>query len=193
MLDPFVSTTWLLNVESPADVSTICSQGQPVREVECQRLFQQLAVAVDYCHRLGIANRDIKLDNLLLAPGSDGGPPVLKMCDVRATDPLLPLSLAASLDQEPLSAVSAPRALLRTSCRLNLREFSPPMTTVAWGTVLTALLCPAVWAEQGRGAAVHLAVQLRHARVRRTRDPALRPRRMLLRQGPHLKHLLPTP
>ena len=26
-----------------------------------RRLFQQLLVAVDYCHRLGIANRDIKV------------------------------------------------------------------------------------------------------------------------------------
>ncbi len=30
-------------------------------EAQCRRLFQQLAVAVDYCHRLGIANRDIKV------------------------------------------------------------------------------------------------------------------------------------
>ena len=26
-----------------------------------RRLFQQLVVAIDYCHRLGIANRDIKV------------------------------------------------------------------------------------------------------------------------------------
>ncbi len=65
------------------------SQGRPVPESECRRLFQQLTVAVDYCHRLGIANRDIKLDNLLLQPSRDGGPPVLKMCDVRCW-PFLP-------------------------------------------------------------------------------------------------------
>ncbi len=47
----------------------MCAQGRAVPEAQC---------------RLGIANRDIKLDNLLLAPASDGGPPVLKMCDVRA-------------------------------------------------------------------------------------------------------------
>ena len=60
-------------------------------ELQCRRLFQQLAVSVDYCHRLGIANRDIKLDNLLLAPANDGGPPVLKMCDVRTLIPSLPI------------------------------------------------------------------------------------------------------
>ena len=29
-------------------------------------VFQQLLLTVDYCHRLGVANRDIKLDNVLL-------------------------------------------------------------------------------------------------------------------------------
>jgi len=28
--------------------------------------FQQLILAVDYCHRKGVANRDIKLENTLL-------------------------------------------------------------------------------------------------------------------------------
>jgi serine/threonine-protein kinase SRK2 len=32
----------------------------------CRPLFQQLILAVDYCHKKGVANRDIKLENLLL-------------------------------------------------------------------------------------------------------------------------------
>ena len=32
-----------------------------VPEHAAQSLFQQLMVAVDYCHRLGIANRDVKV------------------------------------------------------------------------------------------------------------------------------------
>jgi len=40
--------------------------------------FQQLVVGVDYCHRRGVANRDIKLENTLL----DANPrPLLKICD----------------------------------------------------------------------------------------------------------------
>jgi len=41
--------------------------------------FQQLIVALDFCHKKGIANRDIKLENALL----DGTPerPLLKICD----------------------------------------------------------------------------------------------------------------
>ncbi len=31
-----------------------------LQEGVVRRLFQQLVVAIDYCHRLGIANRDIK-------------------------------------------------------------------------------------------------------------------------------------
>ena len=35
--------------------------GAGISEAEARRLFQQLMVAVDYCHRMGIANRDIKV------------------------------------------------------------------------------------------------------------------------------------
>jgi serine/threonine-protein kinase SRK2 len=40
-----------------------------ILESDARWLFQQLLIAVDYCHRLGIANRDIKV-----CP--DTGPPV---------------------------------------------------------------------------------------------------------------------
>jgi serine/threonine protein kinase len=32
----------------------------------CRWFFQQLILAVEYCHRKGVANRDIKLENTLL-------------------------------------------------------------------------------------------------------------------------------
>ena len=32
-----------------------------ISEADSRWLFQQLIIAVDYCHRLGIANRDIKV------------------------------------------------------------------------------------------------------------------------------------
>eukprot|EP00210_Caulerpa_lentillifera_P008396 g8008.t1 len=49
-----------------------------LREDEARWFFQQLIVAIDYCHRMRVANRDIKLENTLL----DGSPrPLLKICD----------------------------------------------------------------------------------------------------------------
>ena len=40
--------------------------------------FQQIVCALDYCHRKGVASRDIKLENTLL----DGGDPrLIKLCD----------------------------------------------------------------------------------------------------------------
>ncbi|KAL0055292.1 hypothetical protein WJX82_010289 [Trebouxia sp. C0006] len=48
-------------------------------ESEARRLFQQLIVGVDFCHQMGIANRDIKLENTLLMDLSER--PVLKLCD----------------------------------------------------------------------------------------------------------------
>ncbi len=45
----------------------------------CCRFFQQLVVALEFCHELGIANRDIKLENTLM----DGARPYphVKICD----------------------------------------------------------------------------------------------------------------
>lgn len=42
-------------------------------------MFQQLLLAVDYCHKMGVANRDIKLENVLLADRKS--PPTIKLTD----------------------------------------------------------------------------------------------------------------
>ena len=47
-------------------------------EDEARRFFQQLLIGLDYCHRMGVVNRDIKLENTLL----DGSKrPLVKICD----------------------------------------------------------------------------------------------------------------
>lgn len=49
-----------------------------LREEEARWFFQQLIVGLDYCHRMGVVNRDIKLENTLL----DSSPrPLVKICD----------------------------------------------------------------------------------------------------------------
>ncbi len=52
-------------------------------EHQARWLFQQLILAVDYCHSSGVSNRDIKLDNILLDKSMRGRPdwPILKICD----------------------------------------------------------------------------------------------------------------
>ncbi|KAI8474561.1 MAG: ser/thr kinase [Monoraphidium minutum] len=52
-----------------------------LREPLARWFFQQLLVGVDYCHRMGVANRDIKLDNLLLQPIDGMSQPLLMICD----------------------------------------------------------------------------------------------------------------
>lgn len=69
-----------------------CADGTLLQHVQKQRalpehqarwLFQQLILAVDYCHSSGVSNRDIKLDNILLDKSMRGRPdwPILKVCD----------------------------------------------------------------------------------------------------------------
>lgn len=55
------------------------SQGTPMSEADAAWFLQQLLCAVEFCHRLGIAVRDIKLDNMLLQ--GRGSRPLLRICD----------------------------------------------------------------------------------------------------------------
>jgi len=50
-----------------------------LQENEARGIFQQLILALDYCHRMGVANRDIKLENVLL--GGDKNNPIIKLTD----------------------------------------------------------------------------------------------------------------
>ncbi|DBA91767.1 TPA: hypothetical protein ACH3X1_003357 [Trebouxia sp. C0004] len=47
-------------------------------EADARWYFQQLIIAIDYCHRMGVANRDIKLENTLLDSTTR---PLIKICD----------------------------------------------------------------------------------------------------------------
>lgn len=56
------------------------SQGvNGLSEDDARWLFQQLVVSLDMVHRLGIVNRDIKLDNMMLHGSWPS--PILKICD----------------------------------------------------------------------------------------------------------------
>lgn len=74
----------VMEFASGGDLSELIDQraqrnldGMP--EGDAAWFMQQLVCAVDFCHRLGIANRDVKLDNMLL---HGAGPrPMLRICD----------------------------------------------------------------------------------------------------------------
>lgn len=50
-------------------------------EHQARYFFQQLILGVDYCHQMGVANRDIKLENILLQHVPGHSFPVLKLAD----------------------------------------------------------------------------------------------------------------
>lgn len=54
-------------------------QKKRLEESLARWFFQQLMIAMDYCHRKGVASRDIKLENILLSQGELL--PILKLCD----------------------------------------------------------------------------------------------------------------
>ncbi|KAK9830625.1 hypothetical protein WJX81_006668 [Elliptochloris bilobata] len=47
-------------------------------EQDARWYFQQLIFAIDYCHKMGVANRDVKLENTLLVSTAR---PLIKLCD----------------------------------------------------------------------------------------------------------------
>ncbi|KAL4452724.1 hypothetical protein ABPG75_008386 [Micractinium tetrahymenae] len=60
------------------DLFKYVSSRRGLPEDEARWFFQQLMIAVDYCHRMGVSSRDIKLENALL----DGSPrSLIKLAD----------------------------------------------------------------------------------------------------------------
>ncbi len=60
------------------DLFKVVSHLRGLSEDNARWFFQQIVLAIDYCHRMGVANRDIKLENTLL----DGSVrPLVKLAD----------------------------------------------------------------------------------------------------------------
>ena len=64
------------------DLFTYVRSRAGLPEPEARWFFQQIVIAIDYCHRLGVCSRDIKLENTLLdAPPGPTARPLVKLCD----------------------------------------------------------------------------------------------------------------
>lgn len=60
------------------DLFSLVQSQKGLSEEDARWFFQQIVIAIDYCHKLGVCSRDIKLENTLL----DGSPrPLVKLCD----------------------------------------------------------------------------------------------------------------
>eukprot|EP00890_Picochlorum_soloecismus_P002510 jgi/Picsp_1/325/NSC_00324-R1_snf1-like protein kinase len=60
------------------DLFSLVQTQKGLSEDDARWFFQQIVIAIDYCHKLGVCSRDIKLENTLL----DCSPrPLVKLCD----------------------------------------------------------------------------------------------------------------
>ena len=68
------------------DLMDYIRQHRSVSEELARWFFQQLIIGLDYCHLMGVANRDIKLENILL---DDSPWPLVKICDFECLTELI--------------------------------------------------------------------------------------------------------
>jgi serine/threonine protein kinase len=87
-----------------------------VPEKEARRIFQQMIVAIQYCHRLGIANRDVKV-RACPSPAPLSLLPVLRLSDWQVSSRLSILHCAAlNADDQSQWLVLAACACSWTMC-----------------------------------------------------------------------------
>ena len=78
----FAVPGYLAIVMEYADGRSLFELVKRCRRLNCNMarwIFQQLIIAVDYCHRKGVSSRDIKCENILLNHGCNT--PIVKLCD----------------------------------------------------------------------------------------------------------------
>jgi len=78
---PTLAVRSVMDYASGGSLFTYVQQRQRLKEPLARWFFQQLLLAVDYCHRKGVANRDIKLENTLLQVIPGLPRPLVKICD----------------------------------------------------------------------------------------------------------------
>jgi serine/threonine protein kinase len=66
---------------SGGSLFTYVQRAVRLKEAAARWFFQQLIIGLDYCHRRGVVNRDIKLENTLLQMVQGLPLPLLKICD----------------------------------------------------------------------------------------------------------------
>jgi len=63
------------------DLYKFVAANRGLDENKARWFFQQLILALDYCHKMNISNRDIKLENTLLHSQGADRRPMVKLCD----------------------------------------------------------------------------------------------------------------
>ena len=112
----------------------LVSAGTPLPEERARYLFKQMVSAMSYCHSKDIYHRDLKLENVVLAPGED----VLKITDFGA-------SKDASIHSMPKTQVGTISYMAPEVTNVNKKEsersYGAGADIWALGVILYVLVC----------------------------------------------------
>ncbi|KAG2499684.1 hypothetical protein HYH03_002619 [Edaphochlamys debaryana] len=73
----------MMEYADSGDLFKYVQQRGRLPEGDARWFFQQIILALDYCHRRGVVNRDLKLENLLLKSAAEAPPPPGQLEDPR--------------------------------------------------------------------------------------------------------------
>jgi len=117
--------------------NAIVRRRQPFREREAHHIFIQLAEAVHFGHRRGVAHRDLKLDNCLI---KDAGSLIVKVCDYGQAKVITSDAVAKTLTTS--ASYTAPDVQLAVGSARPYDAFKAD--AFALGVLLYGLLCNAL-------------------------------------------------
>ncbi|KAK9837894.1 hypothetical protein WJX74_007403 [Apatococcus lobatus] len=138
------------------DLFTRVRDHNGMTENEARWFFQQLIIGIDYAHKMGVVNRDIKLENSLL----DGSKkPLLKLCDFGYSK--------SNIDSVPKSNVGTP-GYAGPEVISGLREYNGQLADIwSCGCVLYVMVfCEYPFERDGDPPAAHRRNAIVSQRIR---------------------------